>query len=123
MDGTYTALVCPRFYLEVETWIVDTHHHVWTPLGDIALAEAYIAKYGAQMQSHIHEAHDGKVAYMAHRRTPDSSHSIATPKAERSIGIAGKQFAHQVGPMQVARGFTGYDIVFHCIVRVLDFSR
>ena len=40
-------------------------------------------------------------------------HGIASPETELGVGIAALDGSHQIGSVEVARGFTCYDVVFH----------
>ena len=65
------------------------------------------------MQQHSDNTHIGQLTIVLHQRAADSSHQVATEETEFSLLVNGLQRPHQVGGMQVARGFAGYEIVFH----------
>ena len=109
---------------KVESWIVDADDNIGAECGDILLAGTDIAEDGFQVHSYLDKAHDGKIADMADGRFADGfCHHIATPIAEDGLGVGLPQGANQVGAIEVARGFTGYEVVFHCSTKVLDFNR
>ena len=47
MYGLEALLVGPRFNLEVEARIVDTHYHIGMEVEDVLLAKTYVVQYGA----------------------------------------------------------------------------
>ena len=65
------------------------------------------------MEQHGDEAHIGEFAVMAHAGAADSRHQVAAEEAELSRSVNIFQRLHQMRGMEVARGFTGYQIILH----------
>ena len=118
VNGLEALLVGPCLDFEVEARIVDAHHHVGSVVEDVLLAEADVAQHGAQMGHHLDEAHDGEVADVSYRRAAYSGHEVAAPEAELRIGVLLTQRPHEVGTVEIARGFAGYEVVFHWVGKV-----
>ncbi len=109
--------VCPRFYifcnLQVETRIVHEDDAVRLPRVDILLTELHILQDGRKMQQHGNQAHIGQVAIMADARAADGRHQVTAEETEVSLVVNFLQRAHQVGGVEVARGFADDEIIFH----------
>ena len=115
VNGLEALLVGPGLDFEVEARVVDAHHHVGSVGEDVLLAEADVAQHGAQVGHHLDEAHDGEVADVAYGNSSDSGHEVAAPEAELRIGVLLTQRPHEVGTVEIARGFAGYEVVFHWV--------
>ena len=113
VDGFDALGVCPLLNLEVEAGVVDADDGVGVPAEDVLLAEADVAQHGAQVQHHFDEAHDGQVADVALRLSGGLRHGVAAPEAELRLRVLLAQGLDEVGPIEVARGLAGYDVVSH----------
>ena len=65
------------------------------------------------MQQHGNQAHIGQVAIMADACAADGRHQVAAEETEVSLVVNFLQRAHQVGGVEVARGFADDEIIFH----------
>ena len=65
------------------------------------------------MQQYGDQAHIGQVAIMADTRAADGRHQVAAEETEISLVVNFLQRAHQMGCVEVARGFADYEVVFH----------
>ena len=98
---------------QIKTWIIDENDGIGLPRGDVALAERQIAQNRGQMEQHGNEAHIGQLAIMFHERSADGLHLFATEKAEFRCCVFLLDGPHQVRCVQIARGFTDYQVIFH----------
>ncbi len=101
----------PLGHLHVESGVVDQDQRVGREAGHVVAAFAHLAADRAQVAQDLHDAEK--------RGAPLGSHAVAAPEAEARFGIGGAQTPHEVGAVQVARGFAGDEVIVH--VRV--FSR
>ena len=100
-------------YLEVEARIVDQYDDVGTPREDGLLALCEATQNGAQMQEYGDKAHVGQVAVVAEQGAALLLHGITPKEAELSLCIEVAQRLHEMGGMEVATGFAGYQEIFH----------
>ena len=100
-------------YFQVEAGIIDQNQDIGTISCQIVLAQSYIFQDLPKVQCHLHKTHIGHFAIMAHKRPADLLHGISPPKAEFGLRVALANGTHKIGCMQVARCFTGNQIIFH----------
>ena len=118
--------VCPRFYifgdLQVEARIVHQDDAVRLPRLDILFAELHVLQDGRKVQQHGDQAHIGQVAIMADTCAADGRHQVAAEETEVCLVVNFLQRAHQVGGVEVARGFADYEIILHLRFTDLRFT-
>ena len=116
-DVIINGYVCPRFYkfcnLQIETRIVDQNDTVRLPRKDILFTHPHVPQYRRKMEQHGNKAHVGKVPIVAHAGTTHRRHQVAAKEPELRICVKILQRLHQVRGMEVARGFTDYQVVLH----------
>ncbi len=111
----------PLGHLHVESGVVDQDQRVGREAGHVVAAFAHLAADRAQVAQDLHDAEKRGFAVVLGqvRRAARGGHAVAAPEAEARFGIGGAQTPHEVGAVQVARGFAGDEVIVH--VRV--FSR
>src|SRR5690606_36480480 len=114
----YPFLFGPFGNAHIKTRIIDKDNCIWLVSRNVLLAEFHVAKYGADIQGYFYKAHKGKVAVMLAHQSSYGLHTLSSPKPEISIGILRHQLTHQVGSVQVATGFSGYDVVLHNVLKL-----
>ena len=119
MYGPYAMFVSPAFNAEVESRVVYANKCVRSPCSNVLFAMGDVGEYCGQVSDNLDESHDGQVSDVADRGTCKRSHRIAAPEPYLCFRVEGAKGLDEVGAMEVARGFTGYDVVLHCSCRVL----
>lgn len=100
-------------YFQVEAGIIDQNQGIGTISCQIVLAQSYIFQDLPKVQSNLYKTHISHFAIMTHKRPSHLLHGISSPKAEFGLRIALANGPHEIGGMQVARCFAGYQIIFH----------
>ena len=113
MDGFDAVFVSPFLDFQIEAGVVDADDGVGMPAKDVAFAETDVAQHGTEMAHHLDESHDGEVADMTYRLAGLFHHSVAAPKAEFRLRVFHAQSLYEIGSVEIARGFAGYDVVSH----------
>ena len=104
--------------LEVKRRIIHKNQGIGLPLVDGTARSAQEAEDFAQVLHHIHKAHIGHVAEVDDGLAASLfGHQVATQEAELGLGIFLLERGHQMRGVQVARGLSGDDEVFHTLSR------
>ena len=109
----------PARHLHVEAGVVDQDQHVGGERRDVGLAFAHLTSDGAEVAEHLHDPEERGLAVVFPQVVPSArfGHPVAAPEAEPGFGVGFLQPFDQVGPVQVARGFAGYEVIFHVEVK------
>ena len=102
-------------YVEVESRIVHEYDTVRLPLLNLLLALAHTSQYLGQMEHNGQDTHICQLPVVHEEILAPTlfSHKVAAVEVELSLRITGFNGLHEVGSMQVATGFSGYDKILH----------
>ncbi len=100
-------------HAQVESRIVDQDQHIGMKVKNILFAGTKIPENHREVGNHFGKAHKGEVAVMPDHLHPLLFHQIAAPATEVTRWIQNLQFPYQGGGMEIARGFTGDEIIAH----------
>ncbi len=113
MYGNTQLLVHEAGHFQVETGVIDQDHHVGAIGADVVLAGAEVAQDRPEVRQDRDEAHVGHFPVMARQVASGLAHQVAAHAAEFRLRVLALQGAHEVRAVQVARGLSRDQVVFH----------
>ena len=128
VEDLETGLVGVFGDAEVEPRIVDEDDHIRLPGKDVLFAGADLSQQLPGMDQDLPETDDGPVPVIVHESLAGlmllihGVHESAAPEADIRLRVPGIEPPHQVGSVQVARGFAGDQVILHRVRSCRRFS-
>ena len=113
MDRNTQPLMDKPGDLQIKAWIINQYHHIGSVSLDIRLTSPHIPQDCPQMQQDRDKTHIGHFPVMPNQSAAYGPHQVATQETEVHLRINLGQSGHQVRGMQIARGLTRDQIIFH----------
>ena len=113
---------------EIEPRIVDQDDDIGLPGKDVLFAGADLSQQLPGVDQNLPETDDRPIPVVVHETAPrlmlpvHGIHETASPEADVRLRVPGVKAPHQVGPVQVARGFAGDQVILHRVRLCKRFS-
>ena len=104
---------------EIKTTVVHENHDIRPPCQNILVTGLDIRLDFVQIFQDGQETHDGRILVMTNDLTSGLPHQITSPSADFRIRIKLFQSLDQIRGMQITRGLSRNNVVFHWLFSIL----
>ena len=112
-NGTGGMRFHPFRDFQIETGIIHQHHTMGLPRFDGVFAVAKGAQNRPKVEHHLHKAHVRQIPVVAQQLHTLGLHEVAAETAKLGFGIVRPKRTDEMGGVQIAGGFAGYEEIAH----------